>query len=389
MTSTASDLLKLELQGTGDNDGTWGTKANTVFSRIEEAISGMTTITLAGSNYTLDDTQYVENTTTTAESHLMIIKATGTPGATRQVIVPLRTKLYLMWNATTDSSDMTVGGASGDTVTIPSGYLQFVFCDATNVEAASVMFTTTGAINMNGQGIYDANGNELIAFTETSSAVNYLTLANSATGNALTVTASGSDTNIDINVVPKGSGHLQENGTDVALTGKQAVPIPASGMYTATTNGAATGSSETSTNAVMLKTWDFDASTDEYVQFQIPMPKSWNESTITAKFYWSHASTTTNFGVAWGIQGTAFGDSDALDASWGTGVVVTDTGGTTDDLFVTSETSAVTIGGTPAAEDMVIFRIYRDVSDTADTMAIDARLHGVRLFFTTDVGNDA
>ena len=66
-----------------------------------------------------------------------------------------------------------------------------------------------------------------------------------------------------------------------------------------------------------------------------------------------------------------------------------DTGGTTDDLFVTSATSAVTIAGTPAAEDLVIFRVYRDVSDANDTMAIDARLHGVKIDVTTDTGNDA
>ena len=160
-------------------------------------------------------------------------------------------------------------------------------------------------------------------------------------------------------------------------------------MYTASTNGAAAGSSESSTNAVMLKTFDFDKDTDEYVQFQVPMPKSWNEGTVTAKFYWSHASASTNFGVSWGIQGVSFGDSDALDAAFGTGIVVDDTGGTTDDVFVSAATGAVTIAGSPAAEDLVIFRVYRDVSDSNDTLAVDARLHAVQLNVTTDTGNDA
>jgi len=380
MASTASDLLKFEKQATGENSGTWGTKANTAMSRLEEAIAGMTTITLAGSNYTLDDTQYSENSGTTSESHLAIIKASGTPGATRQIIVPLRTKWYLIWNATTDSSDLTVGGATGDTVTVTNGNLAWVFCDGTNVEFASPIFATDGTID-------GASVDQITVADESSDTTCFVLFSNSATGANQPKTAAGITINASSDTLS--ATILQENGTRVGLTGKHAVPIPSSGMYTATTNGAAAGATETTTNAVMIKTWDFDSATDEYVQFQIPMPKSWNESTITAKFYWSHASTTTNFGVAWGIQATSFGDSDALDASWGTGVVTTDTGGTTDDMFVTSESSAVTIGGSPAAEDIVLFRVYRDVSDGSDTMAIDARLHGVTLYFTTDAGNDA
>ena len=380
MASTASDLLKVELQASGENDTTWGTKANTVFSRLEEAIAGMTSITLAGSNYTLDDTQYSENSGTTSESHLAIIKATGTPGATRQIIIPLRTKWYLVWNATTDSSDITVGGSTGDTITITNGNLAWVFCDGTNTEFASPMFATDGTID-------GSSVDSITVADESSDTTCFLTFVTAATGALQPKTASG--LTFDASSDTLSSTILQENGTRVATVGKQAVPIPSGAMYAATTNGAASGSTETSTNAVMIKTWDFDASTDEYVQFQIPMPKSWNESTITAKFYWSHASTTTNFGVAWGIQAISFGDSDAIDASWGTGVVATDTGGTTDDMFVTSETSAVTIAGTPAEEDIVIFRVYRDVSDAGDTMAIDARLHGVTLYFTTNAGNDA
>lgn len=379
MASTASDLLKLELQATGENSGTWGTKSNTVWSRLEESVAGMISITLAGTNYTLDDTQYSENTGTTSESHMAIIKATGTPGATRQIIVPLRTKLYVIWNATT-ASDLTVGGATGDTVTITNGNLAWVFCDGTNVEFASPQFGTDGTVD-------GTSVDSITVADESTDTTCFPLFAISATGAIQPKSAAG--LTFDAATDTLSATILHEAGTRVATVGKMAVPIPSLGMYTATTNGAASGTAETTSNAVMIRTWDFDTATDEYVQLQIPMPKSWNESTITAKFYWSHAATTTNFGVAWGIQGTAFGDSDALDATWGTGVVVTDTGGTTDDMFVTAETGAVTIAGTPTAEDIVIFRVYRDVSDAGDDMAIDARLHGVTLYFTTDAGTDA
>ena len=94
MSSSASDLLKFEKQATGENASTWGTKANTAMSRIEEAIAGYRNITVAGSTYTLDDTQYSENSTTTSESHLSFIKCSGTPGAARLIAKPARTKHF-------------------------------------------------------------------------------------------------------------------------------------------------------------------------------------------------------------------------------------------------------------------------------------------------------
>jgi hypothetical protein len=50
-------------------------------------------------------------------------------------------------------------------------------------------------------------------------------------------------------------------------------------------------------------------------------------------------------------------------------------------MHITSATSAVTIGGTPAANTPIQFTIYRDVSDAADTLGVDARLLGVEILF--------
>lgn len=171
--------------------------------------------------------------------------------------------------------------------------------------------------------------------------------------------------------------------------GKHTIWIPAGAMTPSTTNGAASGTLETATNDVMVKSLDFDTATPEYAQFAIQMPKSWNESTVSATFVWSHAATTTNFGVNWGIQGIAFSNGDALDAAWGTGQTITDDGGTTDTLYISNETSAVTIGGTPVERDWIVMRVLRNVSDAGDTMAIDARLHGVSLYYTINAATDA
>ena len=147
MASTASDLIKFEKMATGEKSGTWGTLANVAMSRIEESVAGFRAITLAGATYVLDDTQYLENSTTTSESHLAMIKAVGTPGASRQITVPQRTKLYLFWNAVT-TYDMTVAAASGDSITVTNRNLAWVFCDGTNVELASPLFTTAGVLDM-------------------------------------------------------------------------------------------------------------------------------------------------------------------------------------------------------------------------------------------------
>lgn len=150
MVSSASDLLKVELQGTGDNDGTWGTKNNTVLSRLEEAIADLTNITITGAaDYTLDDTQYAEHddATPTSESHCAGVKMTGTLTANQNVIVPSRNRArQLFWNATSGSYTVTVKTAAGSGVEIPQGTLMEVLCDGTNVKAASVPITPGGLL---------------------------------------------------------------------------------------------------------------------------------------------------------------------------------------------------------------------------------------------------
>ena len=178
-----------------------------------------------------------------------------------------------------------------------------------------------------------------------------------------------------------------QNNTSI---GKHTIWVPASAMTARTTNGAAAGSTETTTNKVMIKTVDFDASTIEYAQFQVRMPKSWDEGTVTAAFAWSHAAATTNFGVSWGLQGLALSDAEALDAAFGTAAYSNDTGGTTDTIYTSAATSAITVAGSPSAEDYVVFQVLRKADDaTNDTLAIDARLHGVTLYYTTNAGTDA
>lgn len=175
-----------------------------------------------------------------------------------------------------------------------------------------------------------------------------------------------------------------------STAGRMMIPIMAGSMMPSASGGAGVLTNiATGANLPDVQTLNFHQSTQQHAQFAIPFPKRWNRGTITARFRWSHAATTTNFGCVWGIQAVAVGDGEAINQAYGTAVEVTDTGGTTNSLYVSAETSAFTVANTPADGDTVFFRVYRKAADAADTLAIVARLHGVDLFVTTSAENDA
>jgi hypothetical protein len=178
-----------------------------------------------------------------------------------------------------------------------------------------------------------------------------------------------------------------ENHT-LVVNDQQTIWVPAGAMTARTTNGAGSGTVETSTNRVMLKSMDFDTTTQEFAQFAIQMPKGWNEGTLVCQFVWSHPATTTNFGVVWAIEAVAFADDDAADTAFGTAVTATDTGGTTNDIYISPETAAMTVAGSPGAEEWVVFQVKRNVSDGSDNMAVDARLLGVKVHYTINAFGD-
>ena len=133
---------------------------------------------------------------------------------------------------------------------------------------------------------------------------------------------------------------------------------------------------------------DFDKDSDEFAQFSIAFPKSWDEGTITYQVYWAGIAATT--GVAWTLAGVAVSNNETIDVAFGTAVVIQDDAqGAVEEVCVTAESGAVTIAGTPAADDLCFFAISRDVSDSNDDMAGDARLLGIKIFFNTDTKNDS
>jgi hypothetical protein len=164
--------------------------------------------------------------------------------------------------------------------------------------------------------------------------------------------------------------------------GKQTIWVPAAAMLGRTTNGAASGTTESTTNKLMSKTLDFDTGTQEFAQFTVAFPKGWNEGTVTFIPYWTAASGSG--GVVWGLAGVALSDDDAIDTAFGTAQTSTDTLITALDVHVGPESAAITIAGTPAVGDMCWFQINRTVSDGSDTLGVDAKLLGVKLIYTID-----
>jgi hypothetical protein len=172
--------------------------------------------------------------------------------------------------------------------------------------------------------------------------------------------------------------------------GKQTVWVPAGAMTPRTTNGAGTGLVETATNKVMMRTLDFDPITNEFGQFSLQMPKSWDEASVEVVFVWSHSSVGgSSFDVRWGARAIAVGDNDALDGvAFTASGEVTDTGGVTNNLYRSGTTGAFAINGSPSENDSVVFEVFRNAIAGADTLPIDARLHGVALYYTTNANTD-
>ena len=184
-------------------------------------------------------------------------------------------------------------------------------------------------------------------------------------------------------------GTLTVGGAAAKVAGKETIWIPSSAMQPTTSNGcSALTTVETTSGRPDMVVLDFDKDSDEFAQFSIAFPKSWNEGTVTFQYFWSGLAATT--GVVMKLDGVAVDNNGTIDVAYGTAVsLLDDAQGAVEELNVSAESNAVTIAGSPAVDNLCFFRIGRNVGDGNDDMAGDCRLHGIKLFFTTDAANDA
>jgi len=234
MASTFSPL-GIELQATGENAGTWGTKTNTNLQIVEQISGGYTTVNFGSdADVTLSVT---DGGTGAALAHRILeFTSTGSLTATRNCTIPLDVQnFYILKNATTGGQSITfkyVSG-SGNSVTVLNGKTVIAYAkadDGTNPNIASVSLSSdlvddtspqlggdldTNSFNIafdDAHGINDENGNEQIIFQTTSSAVNQIDITNAATSAAPSIQATGGDSNINLRVGPKGTGLVEVLG---------------------------------------------------------------------------------------------------------------------------------------------------------------------------------
>lgn len=154
MPSTYTDNLRLENQATGENDGTWGDKADTIFALLEEALTAETSISTTGG-----DTTLTTNNGATDQARAMFLDVGGTLTSNANIIIPAVNKIYLVRNATSGSYTVTVKVSGQTGAEITQGRSVTVYCDGTNTfaigseavtitsAAASILDdTSTGAI---------------------------------------------------------------------------------------------------------------------------------------------------------------------------------------------------------------------------------------------------
>lgn len=222
MASTYSTNLRLELIGTGEQQGTWGNTTNTnLGTLLEEAIGGYTSVTV----FDVGDTTLTTANGAVDQARNMTLNLTGTISAARNVICPAIEKVYVVKNATTGGFPVTfkVSGQTG--VSIPNGGTYFVYVDGTDArrvtgsiasQDASGVAITGGTINVGDtqaprsdlQMTATTNPTAVVvgSISGTTLTVSAVTSGTLAVGDRLTIAASGLDYNTYIVALGTGTG---------------------------------------------------------------------------------------------------------------------------------------------------------------------------------------
>lgn len=222
--STYSTNLKVQLIGTGEENGTWGDVTNNAFNNVfEQAIVGYGTVTMSDSTTIL--TLANGNTSQTARNLYLNVTSSVSLSTTRDVIIPSITagstpiqKLYIVKNATTGSQSIRIIGATGTGITIPNGSTVMVYSNGTDVVDVMTYFSslTLGSLTLSTPLAVSSGGTG-------SSSTTFVNLASNVTGtlpvaNGGTGSSSTTYCNLTSNVT--GTLPVANGGTGVVtLTG--------------------------------------------------------------------------------------------------------------------------------------------------------------------------
>lgn len=237
MASTYSQSLRLELIGTGEQQGTWGATTNTnLGTLLEQAICGYESITVSDAG----DTTLTASNGAADQARNMTLNLSGTITAARNVICPSAEKIYIVKNATTGGFAVTfkVTGQTG--VSIPNGSTVIVYVDGTDARLVS-QFPVPVALGGTGGTTSTGSGAVVLATSPT------LTTPNLGTPSAATLTnATGlpivAGTTGTLSVARGGTGVTTSTGSgNVVLSTSPVLTTPNLGTPSALTLTSATG----------------------------------------------------------------------------------------------------------------------------------------------------
>jgi hypothetical protein len=231
MASSYSTDLKLEIQVTGENAGTWGDITNTNLVILQQAIAGYSGISIAGG---VGNTDLTFSNGLTSNGKNAVLELTGTITGNRTVTITtasgVTNKVYVIRNSTVGAFTVTVKieGQTGVTFSATDKGTKILYLNGTDVVDSNIgnlsndaSPTLSANLDTNAKniiidstyGIIDENANEQIKFTTTASATNEITIANAAAGSSPVISATGGDTNVGLTLTPKGDlGRITING---------------------------------------------------------------------------------------------------------------------------------------------------------------------------------
>jgi hypothetical protein len=222
MASTYSDL-KIELIGTGEQTGTWGSTTNTnLGTALEEAITGSADVSFSSSDVTLTLT----NTNGTQTARNLRLVCTGTSGGARNLILGSGCqieKLYLIQNDLADT--VTVKNTTGTGVAVLAGAKVFVFNDGTNVVTATNLGVVSLANGGTGAALTDPNADRILFWDDSAGSTAFLTVGTglSISGTTLSATSGGTVTSVAL-TAPTG---FSVSGSPVTSSGTLALSFAA------------------------------------------------------------------------------------------------------------------------------------------------------------------
>jgi len=416
MASSYDNDLRLNEMATGDQSGAWGTVTNLNLEMIAEAFSYGTR---AIANASTDNITLADGALDADRS--MYLKLTGGGQACTVTFLPATiSKVWLIENATSYTLTFTQG-SNGANVAVLAGQVKMIATDGggstngivydlftdvnfagtthfdnidvdgtTNLDAVdidgAVQVDATVTVGVDDTG-YDVKffGDTASAFMQWDASVDDLILG----GAAGLIVPEGQLTIASTPMTSSAADLNQLDGKVAKTAGLETIWVPSTAMYPTTTNGCtALTAVETTALRPDMQVLDFAAAADDFAQFSIGFPKSWNEGVIKFQVFWTPSTTNTGDCI-WGLQGVSVADGATIDVAFGTAVTVTDAGiGTVEDQQVSAVSGDVTIANA-AVDTQTYFQIFRDADVGGDTFTGVSRLLGIKLFFTTDAANDA